>query len=392
MKLSLCMIVKNEEDCLARCLQSVASLVDEMIVVDTGSTDGTVEIAKECGATVYADEWHDDFSKARNASLEKATGDWILVMDADEEFCSEDTRVTRELLDDETVKGYLVKIVSCSMGDENPAKARTHRNIRLFRNSPHHRYEGIIHEEIDLDHDASLAIGEAAIKIFHYGYDDATDKKKKRRADRNKELLESALADDPNDATLNFYMGEKSFNEGKWEEALARFKTARANFAPGGYLQPFTAQNIISSLIEMGRLETALEEVIQAHKHYPNYSEFYYFEGEIFTKVGQHGRALKCFKRCVARRYLPAVRSHETRLHDDAMFGVGICSIQLGFDQQAIEAFTDCLRVNPSDTVALDYLGQLLIKTSEPLNAKAKLGKMVDSTDPAVAAILQKLF
>ena len=142
----------------------------------------------------------------------------------------------------------------------------------------------------------------------------------------------------------------------------------------------------------MGQLEPALVEVVRAHKLYPNYSEFFYFEGEIFTKVGQHGRALKSFKRCVARRDLPAVRSHETRLHDDAMFGVGICSLMLGFDQQAIEAFTDCLQVDPSDTVALDYLGQLLLKTGAPLNAKAKLEKLVDSTDPAVATVLQKLF
>ena len=82
--LSLCMIVKDEEDCLARCLLSATPVVDETVIVDTGSTDRTKEIAKAFGAKVYDFEWTDDFSEARNLSLSKATGEWILVLDADE--------------------------------------------------------------------------------------------------------------------------------------------------------------------------------------------------------------------------------------------------------------------------------------------------------------------
>ncbi|MFG0216248.1 glycosyltransferase family 2 protein, partial [Brevibacillus porteri] len=81
-KISLCMIVKNEEECLHKCLDSVKDLVDEMIIVDTGSTDKTVEIGKSFGAVVHSYEWQDNFAEARNFGLEKATGDWILWMDA----------------------------------------------------------------------------------------------------------------------------------------------------------------------------------------------------------------------------------------------------------------------------------------------------------------------
>src|SRR4051794_40673333 len=83
-KLSLCMIVKNESKHLANCLESVEGVVDEIIIVDTGSTDDTVEIAKSYGAKVYHYEWNDNFSDARNESIKYATGDWILVLDADE--------------------------------------------------------------------------------------------------------------------------------------------------------------------------------------------------------------------------------------------------------------------------------------------------------------------
>ena len=82
--LSLCMITKNEEKNLSRCLDSIKDIVDEIIIVDTGSTDKTVEIAKSYGAHIYHYDWNNDFSKARNVSLQKATKDWILVLDADE--------------------------------------------------------------------------------------------------------------------------------------------------------------------------------------------------------------------------------------------------------------------------------------------------------------------
>ncbi len=88
--LSLCMIVKNEEENIGRCLASVKPVVDEMIVVDTGSTDRTIDIAKAFGAQVYDFEWTNNFAEARNFSLSKAAGDWILVLDADEVISSLD--------------------------------------------------------------------------------------------------------------------------------------------------------------------------------------------------------------------------------------------------------------------------------------------------------------
>ncbi|MFN4149737.1 MAG: glycosyltransferase family 2 protein, partial [Candidatus Sericytochromatia bacterium] len=88
-KLSLCLITKNEEKNIARCLDSVQGIVDEIILLDTGSTDKTVEIAKNYNAKIFYSDWENDFSKARNESINKATGDWILILDADEELKEE---------------------------------------------------------------------------------------------------------------------------------------------------------------------------------------------------------------------------------------------------------------------------------------------------------------
>jgi len=104
--LSLSMIVKNEEPFLAHCLDSVRGLVDEMVILDTGSTDGTLEIARAAGARVFQSPWRDDFSAARNASLEKATGDWILILDADEELPASEHAPLRQV-DDASIEAAL---------------------------------------------------------------------------------------------------------------------------------------------------------------------------------------------------------------------------------------------------------------------------------------------
>jgi glycosyltransferase involved in cell wall biosynthesis len=104
--LSLCMIAKNEEKQIARCLGSAKNFVDEIIVVDTGSNDRTVEIAKQFGAKVVSHEWKDDFSDARNVSLEHASGDWILVIDSDETISKEDLEKIRQLIKDENGDAY----------------------------------------------------------------------------------------------------------------------------------------------------------------------------------------------------------------------------------------------------------------------------------------------
>ena len=85
-RITVCLIVKNEEQFLAQCLKSVRGFAAQIVVVDTGSTDRTVEIAREFGAEIYSFAWCDDFAAARNAALEHATGDWILMLDADEEL------------------------------------------------------------------------------------------------------------------------------------------------------------------------------------------------------------------------------------------------------------------------------------------------------------------
>ncbi len=185
--LSLCMIVKDEEDWLVRCLMSIMPVVDEMIVVDTGSTDRTREIAKVFGAKVYDFEWNDDFSEARNFSLSKATGDWILVLDADEALSPLDYKRLTRIVKSDTDHPVAYSIVTrnyvkppyitgwtCNDGqyaeEEDGTGWHPSLKVRLFSNDNRIRFQSPVHEFVEnslMKH--GIEIRKCDIPIHHYG-------------------------------------------------------------------------------------------------------------------------------------------------------------------------------------------------------------------------------
>ncbi|MGQ9712859.1 MAG: glycosyltransferase family 2 protein [Desulfotomaculales bacterium] len=136
---TLCVIARNEEEAIPSCISSARHLVHEIIVVDTGSADRTKEVALECGAQVFSFCWKQDFAAARNYALELATGDWILVLDADEVLGWVEADEFARLLADPNVEGYFVQIRNYLDGGRGVAEDQV---VRLFRNRPGYRFEG----------------------------------------------------------------------------------------------------------------------------------------------------------------------------------------------------------------------------------------------------------
>ena len=171
--ISLCMIVKNEEGHLPACLGCVADLVDEIIVVDTGSTDATLDVARQCGAHVHEFSWCDDFAAARNQSLRHATGEWIFWLDADDRIDEANRHRLRTLfanLPNENV-AYLMRMLHWM---RCPGRTSAVDHAKLFRNLPQIRWEYRVHEQI-LPAVARLGgkIQPADVVIHHLGYQDA---------------------------------------------------------------------------------------------------------------------------------------------------------------------------------------------------------------------------
>ncbi|MBW2109295.1 MAG: glycosyltransferase [Deltaproteobacteria bacterium] len=187
--LSLCMIVKDEQAWLGRCLQSVKGCVDEIVVVDTGSTDRTVEIAKGFGARVYFHPWEGDFAKHQNQAIDHATGDWILRMDADEVLAADSCKKIREAIEDDKADAFFINYLSFF---NNGASCLRESKIRIFRNLDEIRYQGAVHEQLTgYRHPRTLNVD-----TYHYGYD-LNGKEKERKLRRTTALIKKEIDKDP---------------------------------------------------------------------------------------------------------------------------------------------------------------------------------------------------
>lgn len=202
--LSLCMIVKDEEETVGRAIKSALAVVDEVVVVDTGSTDNTRLIVEGYGARVIDFPWSDDFSAARNAGLAAAYGDWILILDADEVLESIRPVEMGRLLSDEEAIAYYARI-----RNEVPGRPATvYDKVRIFRNHPDIRYRYPIHEQITpaIAECATRVGGEfkpSRLSILHYGSAEREDTGKRTR---NQRLLGRAIEDHPGEPYFRYQL------------------------------------------------------------------------------------------------------------------------------------------------------------------------------------------
>ncbi|MEW6696899.1 MAG: glycosyltransferase [Bacillota bacterium] len=236
MKVSLCLMAKNEECCILACIDSVKHLVHEIIVVDTGSSDDTVLLAQKAGARVFHISWTDDFARARNVGLEKATGDWILVLDADEVLATVSDEKFQQLLKDAEVEGYFLNIRNFY---GNGREFTTDKVVRLFRNKPFYRFTGAIHEQVApsiLAANGGKGLVSAPVWIHHYGYLDRQLAEKNKFA-RNTSIITKQLAKKPDDPFLLYslaleHLQREQIAEGVrcLERALSQMKGSEGYF------------------------------------------------------------------------------------------------------------------------------------------------------------------
>ncbi|MFQ5713266.1 MAG: glycosyltransferase [Candidatus Scalinduaceae bacterium] len=216
--ISLCMIVRNEEENLARCLNSVKEVVDEIIIVDTGSTDRTVEIAKSFGAKVFNHPWEGSFSKARNHSLKYATCEWILRLDGDDEMCKDDAPKIKEIVKDNTC----MAITFITRSKFKDSTQETYENtVRLFKNFSGIYYEGSVHNMIMYSGKGAAS----SLRVIHHGYNLSEDEMEEKFL-RTTTLLKEQIKTDPHNPVPHMYLGVSYMGKGMYDEAIAESKTA----------------------------------------------------------------------------------------------------------------------------------------------------------------------
>lgn len=389
--LSVCMIVRDEEKDLPRCLESIQGIADELIVVDTGSVDNTKAIAKSYGAKVYDFEWVDDFSKARNYSLEKATGDWILILDGDDEFERRDAGLLKELINKPDAADIYIFNTICYIGNKAGADRIFNVNIRLFRNIPEFRYQGRIHESI-ISQKSDVRMEPVGITIYHYGYLNPNVKEHDKRK-RNMRILEQQLQEQPNNPYFLFCMGNEYFALGQLEKSLEYFCSAFEKCNKGDIYVPKLIIRIIMAYQLLKDYDKAFSYIEQALSLYPQFTDAEYIRGTIYHSLGYLNKAIKSFEKCLAMSEPPPVLSFLIGVGSyKPYYALGCIANQLGDLSGALVYFNQVLLAKPDFYDAIYAIGEVLTKTiSDKNELKEKLLQYFDSSNPAALVMLADL-
>lgn len=288
------MIVKNEEKLLAKCLESIVNHVDEIIVVDTGSSDKTKEIALSFGAKVHDFKWANDFSAARNFAKKQASKKWILQMDADEYFETKEALKIKTLVNEINNQAVVFHIVNFKKLN---VLGTIHTNIRLFQNIEDVSYVYKLHEQPYYNGKIINDIHHADISIMHLGYlqEIINDKNKMQR---NLEILQNELKHNPNDRFTIFNIASEYLASKNFEKAMYYYQKATKNEKDISMLQKGILKMVVCYELS-GRDDQALALLEKGKKLFPDYTDLFFLEGEILQKNGREKDAYSAFTMCL---------------------------------------------------------------------------------------------
>ncbi|MEE9604261.1 MAG: glycosyltransferase, partial [Candidatus Scalindua sp.] len=314
--LSLCMIVKNEEKFLPMCLESVKDHVDEIIIVDTGSTDSTVEIAKRYNAKIYHHAWENSFSKARNHSLKYATCDWVLILDADEEVEKQDAHKLKEVIKDpvehettHSVNAIYLQVLDKALGGESKSIMNAER---IFKNHLGFHYVGIVHNYLKRSGPTKMA----DIRLYHYGYN-LDEEQKEKKFIRTSTLLREQIKYDPNTPIPHHYLAICYLNRKRYDECIKEALEAIRLFELKNSL--FELENLENSETHVRLLAYYTVSIAFSHKddltnaetyalkaldYYPDYVDAYSVLSGLYFQRKEYSKCLE-----VTKKYLELLKT-----------------------------------------------------------------------------------
>ncbi len=346
------MIVKNEEQYLEQCLASIAGAVDEICIVDTGSSDRTIEIAKRFGARVEEHVWRDDFSWARNKAIDMATKRWIVMLDADEELVPEGRASLARLKS--TPAGTCGLYLRCEnlSDDYKGTGTMSHLLARIFPNNPRIRYISPIHEYITIDgKETGIDTKLSDIRIIHHGYL-AGIVSERNKAGRNLAMIRQACEDHPDNAFHWYNLGMTAHVVKDYRLAIDAFEKMRGILQnkERGFL-PVALVTLAECYSELSNDdEKALEIVQTCLDAVPHFANAHFTQGRILAKLGRRDEAREAFVAAIDdRKYRDVQFVVDDQVYQwKAQLSIGI---SLGEDlrwEEAIEWYDKGLQNQPS--------------------------------------------
>jgi len=300
---SVCLIVRNEERALPDCLDSVTPFVAEVIVVDTGSTDRTREIAQSYGVCLAHFIWCDDFAAARNFATSLATQPHIFALDADERLVADSLPALAAYC--RAGAQVIGRVVRTNLADDGATALTVESLSRLYPNLPGYRHHGRVHEQILLDGQPAATV-DTGVHLLHTGYTASaladTDK-----VSRNLRLLELAQAEDPTNAYIAYQIGRTHQAVGRMSQAISAYRTALSGLegrsaSESPYLSSLLVQ-LGYALLDRHDVGELFEVLAQATELYPDFTDLYFLYGLALMELGDESRLVDVqmtFEHCLA--------------------------------------------------------------------------------------------
>lgn len=356
-KVSLCMIVRDEETNLPHCLRPVSDLFDEMVVVDTGSTDRTREIAAQWGARVYDFPWSDDFSAARNCSLEHVTGQWIFWLDADDRVDAENRdrlqRLMSNLADDQVA--YSMK---CHAIGPEPGKCVVLHHPRLFRRHAAIRWRYRVHEQImPALMAANVRVEKSNVTIRHVGYEQPMLHRAKVL--RNLRLLQLDHADNPSDPCTLLHLGMAWQLLGDAENAIICWERCKQALSADEPLLARIFTGLVVAHRQLGDRQAALNAARSGLARFPDEPELMFLEAQGLIELDRRSEARHGFERLLSSTAPAKSAGVDAQLRPKAFYNLALVDLRDRRRWDAVASLRACLREMPDFIPARDLLNQL---------------------------------
>ena len=360
-KISACVITKNEEDNIVKWIDNIKNVADEMIVVDTGSTDKTMEIAKNAGAKVFRITWRGDFAAAKNYALNKAKGNWIIFLDADEYFSvpsQANVRPTIETIDGNRHMIAIEAILSNIDIDHNDRVISTTTQTRIFRRNPRLKYEGRVHESLKLPpSNRPWQILDAPLEIIHTGYSESLTEKKNRR---NLELLLADIKATGKETPEHYtYLSTTYLNLKEYEKAI-HYANLAIETKVGGLTQAYVKQYrvILKSQRGLNQSDEELQKTVdRALADLPDHPDFLWEDSMLAMHVRDFVRLEQNLQKIFDKVADPNLyKEYETTIISDIMKVKTAWACLLNFQGKKIAAtnlLLERLRVESTDEALL---------------------------------------
>jgi glycosyltransferase involved in cell wall biosynthesis len=360
-RVSLTLIVRDEQENLPQCLGSVRGLFDEIVVVDTGSVDRTKEIAREFGARVFDFPWVESFSAARNAALDQATGECIFWLDADDVVDPPEREKLRRLierLDPDDPTAYVVRC-ACDPGTDGSGGRTVVDHIRLFPLREGVRWTYRVHEQIlPALQQAGVPVRWSDVVVRHTGYTDPETRAQKLV--RDERLARLDLRDRPDDPFVAFNLGAIALERQEWSTALGDLRRSLARSAPSDSITPKLFALIARAHQMLGESGAALRACAEGLSFHPDDAELLFRQAVVHRHRGESSRAEACW-----RRILTVQRPEQYRSVDEGIYGhltrrnLAMLAAERGDSAEAARLWRAVLAECPGDPEAIAQLERL---------------------------------